>query len=63
MAELNYEQMQARALDRMEMASSASSAGKDDVAQRYTADAQTYALLYAGMAIRQLALAIRGTAK
>ena len=59
MAELNFEQLQARSVNRMELASEASIDGRKDEAARHTADAQTFALLSAGAALRELAQAIR----
>lgn len=52
----DFESMQARALDSMQ---TAQSVADPDVAQRYTADAQTHALLSIGAALHELAEAMK----
>jgi hypothetical protein len=58
-AELNYEQLQARALDSVERAYAAALDGRQDSADALKAQAQTQALLSVGAAMRDLAKAIR----
>ncbi|MYR36390.1 hypothetical protein GTX14_04905 [Streptomyces sp. SID4944] len=55
----DFESLQARSIDRMEMAQSAANANKPDVAQRLSTDAQTHALLSIGAALRELAQAVQ----
>jgi hypothetical protein len=58
-AELNYEQLQARAIDSVERAYAAALDGRQDSADALKAQAQTQALLSVGAAMRDLAKAIR----
>lgn len=60
MAELDYEQLQARAIDSVESAYAAALNGRPDAADALKAQAQTQALLSIGAAMRDLAKAIRG---
>lgn len=55
----DFESLQARSLDRMDMSQSAANANKQDAAQRLSIDAQTHALLSIGAALRELAQALQ----
>lgn len=59
MAELSYEQLQARALDNAENAYAAALNGRQDAADSLKARAQTQALLAIGAALRDLTRAVQ----
>ncbi|WP_454323248.1 hypothetical protein [Streptomyces ambofaciens] len=59
MAELSYEQLQARALDNADQSWSAAGADKAAAEARLLAIAQIQALLAVGAALREVASAIR----
>jgi hypothetical protein len=60
-AELSYEQLQARALDSAENAYAAALNGRQDAADVLKARAQVQALLTVGAALRELTRAIQGS--
>lgn len=60
MAELSYEQPQARALDSVENAYAATLNGRQDAADSLKAQAQVQALLAVGAALRELTRSIQG---
>lgn len=60
MAELDYEGLQARALDNVDQVWGAANAGNKEAEARLLAIAQVQALLTVGAAMRDLAKAIRG---
>jgi hypothetical protein len=60
MAELNYEQLQARALDSVENAYAAALNGRKEAADSLKAQAQVQALLAIGAALRELTRSLQG---